>query len=202
MADRKEDVQISVHSLQNKISQAKAKLLIEQPYLGTLASRLELNPNDDIELFLSDGTQLEYNDEYLNSLELDEIGFVLSNGAMHAALAHDLRQKGRMGWLWQLATDYAINAMLVENGLSVPERINYDPRFDGLYAEEIYATLKDEIRNEEFNNDESNETGFNEENKRHQNEISNPDQQEAKDRGELSSAQERAHLSGKIRPQI
>ncbi len=82
--------------------------------------------------------------------------------------------------------------MLVENGLSVPERINYDPRFDGLYAEEIYATLKDEIRNEEFNSDEVNgeareyalgyelnETGFNEENKRHQNEISNSHRQEA-----------------------
>ncbi|MEA3374044.1 MAG: VWA-like domain-containing protein [Campylobacterota bacterium] len=168
-------------SLQKKLSQAKAKLLVEQPYFGTLASRLELKPNDEIESFLSDGTQLDYNDQYLNSLELDEIGFVLSNGAMHAALAHDLRQKGRMGWLWQLATDYAINAMLVENGQSTPERINYDPRFDGLYAEEIYATLKDEIRNEEFNSDESNETGFNEENRRHQNEISNPDQQEAKD---------------------
>ena len=161
------------YSLQKKISRAKARLLVEQPYFGTLASRLELSQSDDIESFLSDGTQLAYNGEYLDSLGLDELGFVLSNAAMHAALAHDIRQKGRMNWLWQLATDYAINAMLVENGLAVPQKINYDQRFVGLYAEEIYAILKDEIQNEEFDDNEENETGFNEENKRQQQQMKN-----------------------------
>ena len=153
--------------LDEKISRAKAKLLLEHPYFGTLATRLELSKNDDIGSFLSDGTRLEYNDEYLESLSLDEVGFALANGAMHAALAHEARRQGRMGWLWQLATDYAINAMLVENGLSAPEMINYDPRFSGMYAEEIYAHLKDEIKNEEFDDNEENEIGFNEQNKRH-----------------------------------
>jgi len=172
----------STYALKNKISRAKARLLVEQPYFGTLAGRLELTQSDDIESFLSDGIQLSYNDDYLDGLELDELGFVLSNGAMHAALAHDVRQKGRMSWLWQLATDYAINAMLVENGMAVPQKINYDQRFAGLYAEEIYAILKDEIQNEEFNDDESNETGYNESDKRKQNEITNPDQSEAEEK--------------------
>lgn len=166
-------------SLQEKISQAKAKLLVEQPYFGTLASRLELTPSDNIQAFLSDGVRFQYNDEYLSALTLDEMGFALSNGALHAALAHEDRQKNRMGWLWQLATDFAINAMLVENGLTKPPAINYQERFAGMYAEEIYATLKDEIQREEFNQDESNDTGFNEESKRHQNEMQNPDQKEA-----------------------
>ena len=160
-------------SLIQKISRAKAKLLVEQPYFGTLASRLELYRNDDIGSFLSDGSRFEFNDDYLEGLSLDELGFALANGAMHAALAHESRRQGRMGWLWQLATDYAINAMLVENGLSRPEMIHYDPRFEGMYAEEIYAHLKDEIRNEEFDGNEENDTGFNEENRRHQQQLQN-----------------------------
>jgi len=160
-------------NLTNKISRAKAKLLVEYPYFGTLASRLEFEVNDDIPNFLTDGSRFEYNDDYLDGLELDELGFALSNGAMHAALGHDNRQKGRMGWLWQLATDHAINTMLVENGLEAPFGINYDERFEGMYAEEIYATLKDEIQNEEYDDDESNETGFNEENKRRQEQMKN-----------------------------
>ncbi len=166
--------------LSQKISRAKAKLLVDYPYFGTLASRLEFSANENVEAFLTDGTRFEYNDEYLNELEPDELAFALSNGAMHAALAHESRQKGRMGWLWQLATDYAINAMLVENGLEAPERINHDERFEGMYAEEIYAILKDEIKNEEFDDNEENETGFNEENKRRQNEMQSPSQEDAK----------------------
>jgi predicted metal-dependent peptidase len=160
-------------SLTEKISRAKAKLLVEYPYFGTLASRLELSRNDDIGSFLSDGTRFEFNDDYLEGLSLDELGFALANGAMHAALAHESRQMGRMGWLWQLATDHAINAMLIENGLSRPEMINYDPRFEGMYAEEIYAHLKEEIKNEEFDDNEANDTGFNEQNKRHQQQLQN-----------------------------
>lgn len=169
-------------SLQQKISQAKARLLVEQPYFGTLASRLELRQSDELGTFISDGTELAYNDDYLDTLNIDELGFVLSNGAMHAVLAHDTRQKGRMSWLWQLATDHAINAMLIDNGLSVPPMIDYEQRFDGLYAEEIYATLKDEIKNEEFNDDEENETGYNEDNKKKQEQMSRPDQNEAKEK--------------------
>ncbi len=143
-------------NLSKKISQAKAKLLIEYPYFGTLASRLAFEVNENIPSFLTDGSRFEYNDDYLDGLELDELGFALSNGAMHAALGHDNRQKGRMGWLWQLATDHAINTMLVENGLEAPFGINYDERFEGMYAEEIYATLKDEIQNEEYDDEKVN----------------------------------------------
>ncbi len=184
-------------SLQKKISQAKARLLVEQPYFGTLASRLQLRQSDELGTFLSDGTELAYNDDYLDTLNIDELGFVLSNGAMHAALAHDTRQKGRMNWLWQLATDHAINAMLVDNGLAVPQMINYEQRFDGLYAEEIYAILKDEIKNEEYDDDESNETGYNENNKRKQQQMSEPDQDEAKDKD-----RPKMEVENEYRPQV
>jgi len=156
-----------------KLSQAKARLLVEHPYFGTLASRLELLPSDAVGTFVCDGIRFEGNDAYLETLDMDELGFALANGAMHAALAHESRRNGRMGWLWQLATDYAINAMLVENGLSAPEGIHYDPRFEGMYAEEIYATLKDEIKNQEFDGDASNDTGFNEQNRRHNAQMQN-----------------------------
>lgn len=157
---------MSIREIEHKISQAKAKLLVDYPYFGTLASRLEFKQNDNIQAFVSDGSKFEYNDEYLQELDLDELGFALSNAAMHTALAHDNRQKGRMSWLWQLATDHAINVMLVENGLDAPFGINYQDRFEGMYAEEIYATLKDEITNEEFDDNEENETGFNDSDKR------------------------------------
>ncbi len=164
----------------SRISQVKAKLLVEHPYFGTLASRLELRESENIQAFLSDGVIFQYNSDYLNTLSDAQLSFALSNGALHAALAHENRRHDRMSWLWQLATDYAINAMLVENGMTPPPHIHYDTRFEGMYAEAIYAVLKSEIQNEEYDDDESNDTGFNEENRRHQQQLHNPDQQQAK----------------------
>ena len=128
-----------------KISQAKAKLLVDYPYFGTLASKIEVILNDDIEAFKSDGKKLEINRNYLQNLELSEMEFVFANGAMHASLAHEMRKNNRSGWLWQMATDMAVNDMLVQNGLDMPYGAQYRKRFSGMYAEEIYAELKDDI---------------------------------------------------------
>ena len=131
--------------IEQKISQAKAKLLVEYPYFGTLASKIELVINDNIEAFKSDGRILEYNSDYMQTLNLEEMEFLFANGAMHATLAHDMRKKSRSGWLWQMATDMAINDMLVENGMQLPYGAQYRKRFRGMYAEEIYAELKADI---------------------------------------------------------
>jgi len=137
--------------IEKKISQAKAKLLVDYPYFGTLASKLELVLNDDIQAFKCDGKKLEYSAMFLENAEVSEIEFVLANGAMHTSLAHENRQNNRSGWLWQMATDMAINDMLVENGLNRPNEAQYRVRFKGMYAEEIYAELKSDMIREEDN---------------------------------------------------
>ena len=130
-------------SLEQKISKAKAKLLVNYPFFGSLASRLEIVQNDDIQAFKSDGLKLEYNSDFIQKTTISELEFVFANGAMHSSLAYDNRKNNRSGWLWQLACDYAINDMLVENDLDRPDEAHYSKRFSGLYAEEIYAELKE-----------------------------------------------------------
>lgn len=137
--------------LTKKISQAKAKLLVDYPYFGTLASRLELVLNDDIQAFKCDGKKLQYSSMFLENAEVSEIEFILANGAMHTSLTHENRQNNRSGWLWQMATDMAINDMLVENGLNRPDEAQYRVRFKGMYAEEIYAELKSDMIREDEN---------------------------------------------------
>jgi predicted metal-dependent peptidase len=135
---------------ETKLTRAKAKLMLEHPYFGSIASALDFKPDEDIEAFRSDGTQFAYNDDFLEACSVEEVEFALANAAMHYALAHQSRSGKREGWLWQLATDYAINSMLMKNNLHPPDRINYQSRFDGMYAEEIYAVLESEIDDKEY----------------------------------------------------
>ena len=137
-----------------KIEKAKAKLMLEQPYFGTVAASLKLEENNELFTFLSDGEALRYNSEYIDRLNVEEVEFVMANGAMHAVLKHQDRSAGRTQWLWQTATDYVVNSMLVKNGMLLPEYANYEHKFDGMYAEEVYQMLRDEMMNDEFATEE------------------------------------------------
>jgi predicted metal-dependent peptidase len=137
-----------------KIEKAKAKLMLEQPYFGTVAASLKLEENNELLTFLSDGEALRYNSEYIDRLNVEEVEFVMANGAMHAVLKHQDRSAGRTQWLWQTATDYVVNSMLVKNGMLLPEYANYEHKFDGMYAEEVYQMLRDEMMNDEFATEE------------------------------------------------
>jgi predicted metal-dependent peptidase len=132
-------------NIEEKISKVKSKLMIENPYFGTLASSLKFEKNDDIESFVSDGDRFEYNDDYIDSLDSDELSFAIANACMHQALSHKGRSKGKLGWLWQMASDYSINSLLVENQFILPQKVKYENRFDGKYVEEIYQILLSEI---------------------------------------------------------
>jgi len=131
---------------EEKLTKAKAKLMLEHPYFGTLASALRIESDPGQLTFKSDGHTVRLNEAYIDKLTVSEVEFILSNGAMHAVLGHMERRGGRDKWLWQEACDFAVNAMLVKNGLQAPEYVNYQPQFEGMYAEEIYAQLKEEMK--------------------------------------------------------
>ncbi|SFV90477.1 Sll7028 protein [hydrothermal vent metagenome] len=130
---------------QEKLAKAKAKLMLEHPYIGALATTLKSVDDPKALTFSSDGMRLTYNPEYFEKVPLEEIEFALANGAMHAVLKHRERISDRVGRIWQAATDLVVNSMLVKNGFVLPPYVYYDERFEGMYAEEIYDVLKDEM---------------------------------------------------------
>jgi len=138
-----------------KIEQAKTKLMLENPYFGTLITSLELRVNSNLINTRNLGDVFEYNEEYLEVLTVNEITTLLANSAMHQALFHTERGKGKVSSVWNLASDYAINDLLVENGFMLPPMANYASRFETLYAEQIYTLLLSELDLQE--NDEPQE---------------------------------------------
>lgn len=125
---------------------AKSQLTSKHPYFGMLASRLKHEQRKDIHTYASNGERFLYNPEYINERSIDELFFILTNCVMHNVLAHQQRKLDRKGYLWQLATDFAINNMLKKNKFKIPEGANYDKEFKNMYAEEIYEKLKEQIK--------------------------------------------------------
>lgn len=138
-------------------SPLKAKLLIDYPFFGTIASGMESVVNDNIESFATREGRFEYREGYMEPLSESERIFTLCNGALHEALSHTQRRGNRSPWLWNMACDYAINTLLIDNGFTPPPAITYDKRFGNLSAEEIYHELSLEFLDQEQSDRDSDE---------------------------------------------
>ncbi|AHE98315.1 vWA domain-containing protein [Thioalkalivibrio paradoxus] len=139
--------------VETKLAAARTRLIIDKPFLGALVLRLPLQQArpDWCKTTATDARKLYYNVEYIEHLSLAETQFVLAQEALHCALLHFARRGHRVKHLWDLACDFAVNPILIHDGLTAPPGALYSHAYDGMTAEEIYPFLVD---NE---NDSSNE---------------------------------------------
>jgi len=129
----------------DKISAARTKLILDRPFLGALVLRLELQ-NADPSWCATTGTDAKkfyYNSEYIQSLKGSELQFVLAHEALHCALSHFARRQHRIKHRWDLACDYAINPILLDEGMTPPPGILIMSEYRDMSAEEIYPLLDD-----------------------------------------------------------
>ena len=178
---------------EKKITQIRSKMVIEQPFFSSLVNSFSYVEDENIESFKSSIDTFLYNPDFIETLNDSQITFILNNAAMHQSLRHTQRKSGRLNWLWEMATDYAINDMLVENGFELPPRMHYDRRFSGEYAEEIYETLLDEIDNKGDNAAEDSKS--NAEEKEKNNDSNLTERFENKEQSKLQQAQMKERLN-------
>ncbi len=128
-----------------KLAAARTRLILDHPFLGALALRLPIREGHPrwCRTTATDARVLYYNANYLDRLSVTQAQFALAHEVMHCALGHFARRGHRIRHRWDLACDFAINPLLVDEGLSPPpEAIVMEP-YRGMTAEEIYPCLDD-----------------------------------------------------------
>jgi len=123
------------------VARAKTQLMLKQPFFGALAMSLPFKEDSDIPTMCTDGKSVHYNPEFVESLSLGKVMGVIAHEVMHVAFCHPLRIEGRVHEVWNMATDYAINQIVVDSGLELPEVGLLDPQYKGMMAEAIYNLL-------------------------------------------------------------
>jgi len=125
-----------------KVTQARASLVLDHPFFGHLALRMQLKEDGTCDTAWSDGQTLAYNPLYVRILSREKLKGLMGHVVMHPACRHHLRRKGRDASLWNMACDYAINWILLETGLTLPDGYLDDPALRGKTADDIYVHLK------------------------------------------------------------
>lgn len=133
-----------------KLSAARTRLILERPFLGALVLRLPLVEADPgwCKTTATDARAIYYNNDYIASLTPQQVQFMLSHDALHCALSHFSRRQHRNRHRWDVACDFAINAMLIGEDMAPPADILYLKGFEGMTAEEIYPMLNEDEERE------------------------------------------------------
>jgi predicted metal-dependent peptidase len=124
-----------------KLAKAIARTVLDHPFFATLLLRMRLREDRDIKTACTDGRQIRYNPDFIDSLSVDHIVFVLAHLVMHVAHFHPLRRSARHLSRFNKAGDYAINGILKEAGLKLLPSALCHESFDNLAAEQIYDRL-------------------------------------------------------------
>src|SRR5580704_4971829 len=144
-----------------RIQKARTSLILDHPFFGSLLFRLKGRERRSIPTMATDGVSLFYNPEFVETLNAATLAGTLAHEVMHPALHHHVRRSGRDPKRWNIACDFAINPLLVDAGLTLPEGVLLDNRFRGMSAEQIYNLLEQEASQDSVNEDEEGELGAN-----------------------------------------
>lgn len=126
-----------------KLAAARARLVLDRPFIGALALHLPFRAVDaDVcETVATDARAFWFNPAFIDGLSFADTQFALAHEAMHCALGHFARRAHRVRRRWDVACDHAVNLMLADDGVALPVDALANPAFRGLGAEEIYPLI-------------------------------------------------------------
>jgi predicted metal-dependent peptidase len=128
-----------------KLTTARVGLLLKAPFFGNMATRMRLIQSDDwCPTAATNGRDFFYSTEFVKKLSVKKLEFLFAHEICHAVFDHFGRLGSRNPKLANIAQDYAVNQILVDEriGEKITEvDICYDSKYRGKAWEEIYDEL-------------------------------------------------------------
>ena len=129
----------------DKLTTARVGLLLKAPFFGNMATRMRLvDASEWCPTAATNGRDFYYNKKFIEKLSVKKLEFLFGHEICHCVFDHFGRVGSRDRQLSNIAQDYAVNQILVDEriGEKITEvKICYDPKYRGMAWEEIYDEL-------------------------------------------------------------
>ena len=137
--------QAHLTALTKRLAKAKTNLVLEHPFVGTVAMNMPFILTVDVSTAATNGKKVMFNPHFVDTLTDEELTFLTAHECMHPMLEHNYRRHERTHTRWNHAADYVINKLLVDEGIGkMPDcgLLSDDIYNDGGGTSDgIYATL-------------------------------------------------------------
>ena len=128
-----------------KLLKARSALVVRKPFFGALLMSLRFRIDTRHPTCYTDAVVLGMNPDFLGKMSLEETMTVLAHEAMHCALKHPFRLRGRDFASYQEACDHVVNLLLKEEGFQFPTMENAeaycDPAFQNMSVDQVYPIV-------------------------------------------------------------
>ena len=128
-----------------KLTTARVGLLLKAPFFGNMATRMLLiDASEWCPTAATNGRNFYYNKKFIEKLSVKKLEFLFGHEICHCVFDHFGRVGSRDRQLSNIAQDYAVNQILVDEriGEKITEvKICYDQKYRGMAWEEIYDEL-------------------------------------------------------------
>jgi predicted metal-dependent peptidase len=108
---------IDTKKLETRLAKAKTALILEHPFVGTVALSMPFVLDENIKTAATNGKRVAFNPEFISDLSDEELKFLVAHECMHPMLEHNFRRGERSPRRWNQAADYVINKLLVDEGI-------------------------------------------------------------------------------------
>ena len=98
--------------LMKRLSKAKTGLILEHPFIGSVAINMPFELDETIETAATNGKRVKFNPKFIEGLTDEELKFLVAQECLHPMLEHNYRRNGRSPMRWNKACDYVINHLL------------------------------------------------------------------------------------------
>jgi len=123
--------QAHLTALTKRLAKAKTSLILEHPFVGTVAMNMPFMLTVDVPTAATNGKKVMFNPHFVDTLTDEELTFLTAHECMHPMLEHNYRRHERTHTRWNHAADYVINKLLTDEGIGkMPDC--------GLLSDDIY----------------------------------------------------------------
>ena len=98
--------------LMKRLSKAKTGLILEHPFIGSVAINMPFELDEATETAATNGKRVKFNPKFIEGLTDEELKFLVAHECLHPMLEHNYRRNGRSPMRWNKACDYVINHLL------------------------------------------------------------------------------------------
>ena len=100
--------------LERRLAKAKTSLILEHPFVGTIALNMQFIITDDVPTAATNGKYIKFNPSFIDPLCDEQLKFLVAHECFHPMLEHNFRRGGRDPAKWNKAADFAINQLLTD----------------------------------------------------------------------------------------
>ncbi|MCH9665548.1 MAG: hypothetical protein K0U41_06825 [Gammaproteobacteria bacterium] len=151
-----EITKIKADELDNILAVSRTQLLFNEKanFLTALMYRLNYTwcyefKGQPINTAATNGAVMLFNPVFFENLGSNERVFLIAHELWHVALQHMSRVQDRNPLIWNIAADYVINLLLVEDGIEpgkLKDSMCYDTKYRNMSTEAIYDQLMKQVK--------------------------------------------------------